>query len=215
MAESELSRFVHEALQAGQTRAATEAALLAAGWSPEQVRDALAAYADVDFPVPVPHPRPQVSARDAFMYLVMFGMLYLTAYHFGLLLFQFINLGFPDPLDPMSGQQQFAGQRIRSATATLLVAFPVFLFTAWRIGQGLVRDPSQRTSAVRKWLTYLTLFVAACVIVGDLIALLNGLLSGELSVRLALKVLTVGGIAGSIFGYYLWSMRVDDRAISK
>lgn len=215
MADSDLSRFVHDALRAGQSRAATESALIAAGWSPDQVQESLAAYADVDFPVPVPRPRPHVSARDAFMYLVMFGMLYISAYQLGMLLFQFINLGFPDPLDPMSGQGDFIGRRIRSATAALLVAFPVFIFVASRIARRLAHDPAQRTSAVRKWLTYLTLFIAACVIVGDLIALLNGVLSGDLTLRFVLKTLTVAAIAGSIFSYYLWSMRVDDRAIAK
>ena len=215
MAESDLSSFVRDALRAGQSREATEAVLADAGWSREQIHDALAIYADVDFPVPVPRPRPQASARDAFMYLVMFVTLYVSAYQLGLLLFQFINLGFPDPLDSMSGQVDIIGRRIRSATASLLVAFPVFLFVASRIARRVASDPAQRTSAVRKWLTYLTLFIAACVIVGDLIALLNGVLSGDLTLRFVLKTLTVAAIAGSIFSYYLWSMRMDDRAIAK
>ena len=215
MADTQLSRFVQDALRAGASRADTESALAKAGWSAEQVRDALAAYAEVDFPVPVPRPRPQLSARDAFMYLVMFGMLYVSAFQLGNLLFQFINMGFPDPLDPMSGQQGFIGRQIRGATSALLVAFPVFLFVASRIARRTARDPAQRMSAVRKWLTYLTLFVAACVIIGDLITLVNSVLSGELTVRFVLKVLTVGVIAGSVFGYYLWSMRVDDKALAK
>jgi hypothetical protein len=215
MAGSDLSRFVHDALRSGQSRAAIEAALVDAGWSREQVQDALGAYADVDFPVPVPHPRPQVSARDAFMYLVMFGMLYVSAYQLGTLLFQFINLGFPDPLDPGLDQRRFITGRIRSATASLMVTFPVFLYVASRMARRVASDPAQRMSAVRKWLTYVTLFIAACVIVGDLVALLNGGLSGDLTVRFVLKTLAVAAIAGSIFSYYLWSMRVDDQAIAR
>lgn len=215
MADTNLSRFVQDALRAGASRADTESALAKAGWSNEQIRDALSAYAEVEFPVPVPRPRPQLSARDAFMYLVMFGMLYVSAFQLGNLLFQFINLGFPDPLDPLSGREGFVGRQIRGATSALLVAFPVFLFVASRIARRLARDPAQRMSAVRKWLTYLTLFVAACVIVGDLITLVNSVLSGELTVRFVLKALTVAAIAGSIFGYYLWSMRVDDKALAQ
>ena len=73
------------------------------------------------------------------------------------------------------------------------------------------RDPSKRASKVRKWLTYMTLFVAAGVIIGDLTALVYGLLGGELSLRFALKALTVGFIAGGIFGYYLWDLRQEER----
>jgi len=91
----------------------------------------------------------------------------------------------------------------------------VYLFVASRISTSITGDPSQRTSGVRKWLTYLTLSVAACVIVGDLIYLLNSLLSGALTVRFVLKSLTVGLIAGAVFGYYLWSMRADDEALNQ
>ena len=91
----------------------------------------------------------------------------------------------------------------------------MFLFVSIRISRSIKRDPTRRTSGVRKWLTYLTLFVAACIIVGDLISLLNGLLSGELTARFMLKALTVGLISGTVFGYYLWSMRVDDEALSQ
>ena len=50
---------------------------------------------------------------------------------------------------------------------------------------------------------------------GDLIALLYSLLSGELSMRVTLKVLAVGLIAGGIFAYYLWAMRADDEALAQ
>ena len=48
---------------------------------------------------------------------------------------------------------------------------------------------------------------------GDLIALLNGLLSGELTTRFILKTLCVGLIAGTVFGYYLWSIHRDEEML--
>lgn len=57
----------------------------------------------------------------------------------------------------------------------------------------------------------MTLALAACIIVGDLIYLLNSLLSGELTGRVFLKVLIVAAIAGGIFAYYLTEMRSDDK----
>ena len=218
MSDTTLIDFVDKALSKGASRADTEKALLDAGWSRDQVNDALASFSDVSFSVPVPRPKARLSARDAFLYLVMFAMLYISAYHLGSLLFQFINLGFPDPLlhqvpgfDPI----ERARDTIRFATSSLIVAFPVFLYTAHRISIGVRKDPTQRNSGVRKWLTYLTLFIAACIVVGDLIALLYSLLSGELSMRISLKVLTVGMIAGGILAYYLWAMRTDDEALAQ
>jgi len=96
-AAQDLDLFVRDALQRGRSRASIEKALMAAGWEPEQARAALAACAEVDFAVPVPRPRPYLSAREAFLYLVMFTTLYLSAYHLGALLFELINRRFPDP----------------------------------------------------------------------------------------------------------------------
>src|SRR5690606_13048540 len=96
----DLEWFVREALARGATKAAVAKALAEAGWSPEQVRGVVDAYADVDFRVPVPKPRPYLSAREAFLYLVLFAALYLSAWHLGSLLFDLINHAFPDPADP-------------------------------------------------------------------------------------------------------------------
>lgn len=170
-------------------------------------------FANVDFVVPVPQPRPELSARDAFMYLLMFSALYLSAYQLANLFFQLINLAYPEPLSPF--ETPVARQRIRWATSTLIVAFPVFLFVASRISRDIAEEPARRNSAVRRWLTYLTLFVAAAVVIGDTIALVFNLLSGELTFRFVLKALVVAAIAGGVFGYYLWSIKADDEALGK
>jgi len=213
MADATLQQFVKEALSAGATRSDVEQALLEAGWPRHQIGNALSLYSEVPFRVPVPVPKTQISARDAFLYLVMFGMLYLSAYNLGSLLFQFINIAIPDPAFPQA--RLVAESRIRLAISTLVVAFPVFLLIASIITKQIRKEPAQRSSAVRKWLTFLTLALASCIIVGDLIFLLNSLLSGELTLRVALKVLVVGGISGAIFYYYLNEIRADDRSLSQ
>lgn len=213
MAEAPLKDFVRSALQAGASREATRTALQRAGWPAEQIQDALGQYADLDFVVPVPRPRAQVSARDAFLYLVMFSMLYLSVYHLGNLLFQFINLLLPDVTRYDYREGQLGS--IRFSIATLLIAWPLFLWLATRIQRQVVQEPAQRLSAIRKWLTWLTLALAACVIAGDLIYLVFRLLSGELSLPFLLKVLVIGLLAGSSFGYYFWLMGQDDRELMK
>ena len=116
----ELELFVREALARGCTREDVERAMLAAAWTQEQARSALGAYAATDFPVPVPRPRPYLSAREAFLYLVLFSTLYLSAYNFGSLLFDFINRAFPDPV-----VREFGEDRMRWSVASLIIAFPI------------------------------------------------------------------------------------------
>ncbi len=213
MAEAPLQDFVRAALQAGATRTATGDALRKAGWPADQISDALGEYADVDFVVPVPRPRLQLSARAAFLYLVMFSMLYLSVYHLGSLLFHCIELALPDPTQYDLRARQLGG--IRFSVATLLIAWPLFLWLAVHIQRQVQAEPVQRLAPIRKWLTWLTLALAACVIAGDLIYLVFRLLSGELSLRFVLKVLVIGLLAGSSFGYYFWLMGQDDRELVK
>lgn len=205
----ELERFIHEALSRGQSRQAIQHALIEAGWTPEQTGNVLDAYADVDFPVPVPRPRASLSARDAFLYLVLFTTLYLSAFHFGSLLFDLINWWLPDPADARYAVMQL-GRSMRWSVATLIIAFPVFAWLAGRLSRDVERQPIKRLSPVRRWLTYLTLFVAAAILIGDLTVLVYNLLGGELSVRFVLKVAVVALIAGTVFGYYLWDLRREE-----
>ncbi|HKI85809.1 MAG TPA: DUF5671 domain-containing protein [Thermoanaerobaculia bacterium] len=203
--DEQLSTFVHEALARGLERSEIEKTLLRAGWNADDVRAALASYAEVDFPIPVPRPRPHVEAREAFLYLVLFTTLYISAYNFGALLYQFIERAFPDSASPPGWQPYL--EVIRWSVASLVIAFPIFLLVSRIVGRSMARDPSKRGSSVRKWLTYLTLFIASGVIIGDLIALVYNLLGGELTVRFILKVLVVAAIAGTVFGYYLRDLR--------
>lgn len=203
----ELELFVREALLRGQSRGAILQALAAAGWSQEQTRGVLDGYAEVDFPVPVPRPRASVSAREAFEYLVLFATLYFSAWHLGSLLFDLINHAFPDPA---MGSRWASRDSMRFSTAAVLIAFPVFAWMAHRVARAVARQPIKRLSPVRRWLTYLTLFIAATALVGDMTALVYNLLGGEISTRFVLKVLVVAAIAGTVFGYYLWDLRREE-----
>jgi len=208
-ASPELEAFVRDALMRGHSRQQVSSALLAAGWSEQQISGVLDGWAEVDFPLPVPRPRASLSAREAFAYLVLFSTLYFFAWNLGSLLFQLIQYALPDPADPDWQLLRLSGG-IRWAISALVVAFPVFVFAAHRVSRDVDKHPIKRLSPVRRWLTYLTLFVAATVLIGDLTALVYNLLSGELSLRFVLKVLVVGVIAGTVFSYYLWDLRQEE-----
>ncbi len=208
-----LVSFVRESLARGRARTEVADVLHRAGWARNQVGDVLGAFADLDFVIPVPRPRPYLSARDAFIYLVLFSTLYTSAFHVGSLLFDLINIAIPDPLmDPRRAAYARAG--MRWSVATLVAVFPVFLYVSWLVGRETADDPAKRQSKVRRWLTYLTLFVAACVLMGDAIVLVYNLLGGELTLRFALKAAAAALIAGGVFAFYLRDLRGVERAAS-
>jgi Domain of unknown function (DUF5671) len=206
---SELYSFVKESLERGIDRQTIRSTLLHARWQEAEVQNALAAFADIDFPVPVPRPRPYLQAREAFLYIVSFIALYITAFSVGTLVFSFIDRAFPDPL--RTGES-FPTETLTIALAAIIVAFPIYLFLMWRIVKAAVQNPEQRHSVIPKWLTYLTLVVGAGIIIGDLIALLANFLGGELTIRFTLKAFTILTITGAIFGYYLWDLQREEKS---
>ena len=201
MAQESLVLFVKEALTRGIPRPEVERALIGAGWRASDTESALRSYADIAFPIPVPRPRPSLDARDAFVYLLMFTTLYITAFNLGTLAFQFIDRALVDPASPASSLQIRPEQSqvaIRWALSALIVAAPVFLFVASRIDAEVRREPARQDSAVRRGLTYLTLFVGAAVLIGDVIGLVYGLLNGDLTTRFLLKAGVVALIASAV-----------------
>lgn len=210
MAATDLSEFVRDALMRGASRGDIRSALTSAGWPAAKIDDALANFADQEFPVPVPRPRAYLSAREAFYYLVLFLLLGVNAINLGALWFALIEASLPDPTRLRSLASAASG--LRWSFSALLVAFPLFLYLTWRVGQARASNPAMQDSRLRKWLTYLALVVAASVIVGDLIALIFQFMSGELSWRFLLKALAVGAIAGAIFAYYGQDAERNDAA---
>lgn len=207
----ELQAFIKEALERGHGRDEIRRVLLEAGWQDGEVRNGLAGFAELDFPVAVPRPAPYLYAREAFLYLVSFIALYVAAISFGLLVFGLIDYSFPDALD--YGDRRASGE-VATAIASIIVAFPLYLFLTRWLTRQVEADPERRQSLVRRWLTYLTLVVGAGIILGDLIALLANVLTGDPTLRFALKAVSILAITGSIFGYYLWDMRQTEATIA-
>jgi hypothetical protein len=76
---ADLHQFVREALGRGLGRDAIRAQLVRAGWRDDEIGAVLRTFAESEFPVPVPRPRPSLSARETFLYLVLFATLYAVA----------------------------------------------------------------------------------------------------------------------------------------
>jgi len=146
---------------------------------------------------------PKSSPRDVFMYLLATITLYFSVWSVIDLLFGYINVGFPDALNPYYD----AGAAIRWSLALFIIIFPVYFWVSRFLFKDIEANANKRELKIRKWLLYLTLFLAALLIIGDLVALIYNFLGGEITARFFLKVLAVLAVALGVFWYYLYDLR--------
>ncbi|MEK7619150.1 MAG: DUF5671 domain-containing protein [Patescibacteria group bacterium] len=156
--------------------------------------------------------RPRATPKDFFLNVLTIVTLYVSAISFTRLVFQLINVWFPDPLEfggmpMMDGANDAALNAIRMSISSLVVFFPAYVGTMIFLQKTYNLTPFKRELWIRRWLIYFTLFAASLIIMGDVVALVNSALSGELKMRFVLKVLTLLFVSGSIFVYYFWDIR--------
>ncbi|HCC83739.1 TPA: hypothetical protein DEP96_02735 [Candidatus Uhrbacteria bacterium] len=152
------------------------------------------------------------TARDVFGHLLAIGTLYACFGSFIALLFQYINVKFPDALS-----YSYVGSldAIRTSMAILIVVWPVFIFISWLLAKDVKANPAKHNIGIKKWLLYLTLFATAITMIVDLVTLVNYFLNGEITTRFILKVIIVLLTSASVFGYYLWDLRRDATVPTK
>ncbi|MFA6132343.1 MAG: DUF5671 domain-containing protein [Patescibacteria group bacterium] len=146
------------------------------------------------------------TAKDVFSHLLAIVTLYMGVTSFIALYFQYINVKFPDILN---FYYTSALDTIRLSMSVLIIAWPVFILISWMIYKDMKSEPAKTNIAIRKWLLYLTLFIASITIIVDLITLVNYFLNGEITTRFILKVIVVLLVAAAVFAYYLWDLRRD------
>lgn len=149
----------------------------------------------------------KASPRDVFVHLLAIVVLYGSAVSFLVLVFNYINILFPDMLENSYSSVTEIYQSIRWSISTLVVLFPVYIGTTWYLNKSYFQNPSKRNLRIRKWLVYFTLFLTALIIIGDMVTLIYRLLEGYLTLRFILKILAVLFVAISVFIYYFWDLR--------
>ena len=65
-----------------------------------------------------------------------------------------------------------------------------------------MEETKQRIPRIRLKLIYLTMFIGACVMLGNAICFVYYFLSGELGLRFILKVLILTALTVGLFAYY-------------
>jgi hypothetical protein len=199
--------FIDHARSKGMDHATIRMLLLSVGWKEKDIARAMTEHG-LDMPVPSP---PDIGgAREAFMHLVSFAALYTAVIASVSLAFSFIALMLPDPAITQYGSARIDWVRsaMRWEMAALMVSFPSLIWWSGLLLKEMRSAPDKARSPIRRWLTYLTLFMAAVAVGIDLITLLSSLLEGEHSTRFLLKVLAVLAAAGACFAYYFLSLRM-------
>lgn len=211
MPTKELTSFIEHARKKGMDHSTIRMLLLSAGWKEKEIAQAVSAQG-LDMSVPTP---PDVAgAREAFLHLLSFAGLYTLVVSLAVLFFQYINRALPDAAYPMYSQSaDFSG--IRMSMAAIIVSFPLLLWMTSLIHKEITQHPEKAWSGIRRWLTYLTLFVASTAMMIDVITLIFSLLEGELSLRFLLKVAVVFLLAGGTFLYYFSSLKSSVSEMKK
>jgi hypothetical protein len=145
------------------------------------------------------------AAKFVFFYLLHLVSLGFMASSFGIILFQIINKYVADVVVAYSGS--YNESALKFAISALLVSTPIYYGISHLIQKSLFRGELKKDSAVRRWLTYLILFVSFLIFVGWLIAFVNNFLNGEVTMKFILKTLSVLAIAAAVFGFYFYDIR--------
>ncbi len=143
----------------------------------------------------------KTTPKDFFLHLGATIALYIGVGTLINLSFTIINFYFPDSL-----AGYFFGNSVAWPISMLIVLIPILYVLEWLIVRGYTTDPDKKNLWIRKWRIYLTLFLTGALLAGDLIALINTYLSGEISTRFIFKIVIVLLISGAVFKYYFFSI---------
>jgi hypothetical protein len=206
--DKNLLEFIEAAKSQGVSDDSLVGLLKGHGWHQDAVYEALADHYKGVIGLVVPtRKRSGAAAKDAFYYLLAFSTLATWTIGLGSLMFTLIENWIADPLAGGPYGLTYTNSSLASSIASILVAFPIYLFVMRLIIRDVRLDPEKLESGVRKWLTYIALLIATAVMVGDLVTVLAFYLQGEFTSRFLAKAATVLVISGAVLWYYMGELK--------
>jgi hypothetical protein len=148
-------------------------------------------------------------SRDVFLSLFTTIALYAIAVSMISLLFQYVDVIFPDPLSWRGN----SNQALRTVLSILIIVAPVYVWTMRFINKTIADNKENHRVGIRRWLTHLTLFVSGVTIIIDLVTLLYNFLGGDLTGQFAMKIIAVLLVATAVFTYYIWDLRRETEKV--
>jgi len=145
----------------------------------------------------------KTTPKDFFVTLGALVTLYIVIVSFLSLVFGIINHYLSDTI---SYYGDTLGT-IRWTVSSLIILFPLFVYLSHLINKDIVVNPAKKNLWIKKWSTYLTLFLTGATVATDLVVLINTFLGGEITLRFILKVVAVLITALFVFSYYLYERK--------
>jgi len=150
--------------------------------------------------------------KHIFLYVSATIALYASVTGLLTLLFQVINNVYMD--EALSYVNPY-NDAVRFALATLIIMFPLYMLFTWFVRKTEEKESHLRKGLFKKWIIYITLFIAGAILVGDAIFVLNEFLSGDLAVRFGLKALALAVVLILVFYYYVYDLRKESPQKTK
>jgi uncharacterized membrane protein/type II secretory pathway pseudopilin PulG len=151
-------------------------------------------------------PQTKTSAKDFFLNLGVIVALYTTVVALLNLLFTVINRAYPQITNNFYGVSNSSS--ISWPVAVLIIFFPVFVLLIWLLERGYKVEPEKRHITVKRWLTYITLFITGIAMAIDLVTILYYFIDGqELTMAFVMKILAVFIVTLAVFLYYISEIR--------
>jgi len=154
----------------------------------------------------------KTSAKDFFINLGAIVALGVFIGNLISLLFTIINKAYP----LTTGYNYYGSYSISFPVASLIIFFPIYILLMWLLERGYFTEPEKRHVGIRKWLTYITLFLAGLALAGDLVTVLYYFIDGrDITTGFILKALSVLVIALSVFFYYIYDVLGKTNSASR
>lgn len=213
--EDELLAFLGAAKKEGISDDFVVALLRQNGWPERRIFRAYSAFYAARLETPMPKRNQSAEgARDAFYYLLNFITLGFWTVALGQIFYRLIAYWVPDATQ-ITTYYGTVRDDIAWQAATVIVAFPVFLFVHSVIARELNVRPDLYYSGIRRWLTFLALVVASIILLCDAAWVVEALIRGELTMQFILKSLVLLVLGGGVFLYYLRTMEPRTASIER
>jgi len=147
----------------------------------------------------------KLSAGYAFLSLGVLISLITSVTSFFNLAFEVLNKKFPDVLNAtyQYGYVSSQFEEIRTSLAMIIIMFPAFLILAYFWKKKEKKGLGHYDEVIRRWLSYIIIFLSILIVVIDLIVLVKYFVSGEITIRFILKVIIALAGAKMVLYYFV------------
>ena len=155
------------------------------------------------------HDNQKLTPKFFFLSLGVLASLITSVVSFLNLVFETLNKKFPDALNSTYsyGYSSWSYDSIRSALATLIIFFPVFLLISYFWTKLAHQNLGRVDHAIKKWMLYFLVFLSSVVIAVDLVTLVKYFVSGEITTRFIYKVVITLIVAMYVGVYYMFELK--------